>query len=106
MDLPEKMNAVGFLKNLPIEEADSLVDLELPIPEPGPRDLLVKVEAVSVNPVDVWLRADSGHDSDQPRVLGFDAAGTVVSAGSDTNLFSEGDEVFYAGQIDRPGTDS
>ena len=100
------MKAVGLLKNLPVEDPESLIDLELPVPAPGPRDLLVKVEAVSVNPVDVWLRGEGDQDGEPAKILGFDAAGTVVGTGGDTNLFSEGDEVFYAGSIDRPGTDS
>jgi zinc-binding alcohol dehydrogenase family protein len=75
------------------------------VPTPGPRDLLVRVEAVSVNPVDVKTRAsaDSGGES---RILGYDAAGTVVATGSDVQLFAPGEEVYYAGTIDRPGTDA
>jgi zinc-binding alcohol dehydrogenase family protein len=80
-----------------------LADLELPVPTPGPRDLLVRVEAVSVNPVDVKLRAGADPGS-QPRVLGFDAAGVVEAVGAGVGLFAPGDEVYYAGSIDRPGT--
>ncbi|WP_344615451.1 alcohol dehydrogenase catalytic domain-containing protein [Dactylosporangium salmoneum] len=81
-----------------------LEDLELPVPEPGPRDLLVRVEAVSVNPVDVKTRA--GDDpGGRPRVLGFDAAGVVSAVGAEVSLFAPGDEVYYAGAIDRPGSD-
>jgi zinc-binding alcohol dehydrogenase family protein len=99
------MRAVGFRAALPIEDADSLLDLELPIPAPGPRDLLVRVEAISVNPVDYKIRrgADPGG---QPRVLGWDAAGTVVAVGAEAELFQVGDEVYYAGAVDRPGANS
>ncbi|MFG2037826.1 zinc-binding alcohol dehydrogenase family protein [Dactylosporangium sp. NPDC048998] len=81
-----------------------LEDFELPVPEPGPRDLLVRVEAVSVNPVDVKVRA-SADPGGTPRVLGFDAAGVVTAVGNEVSLFSPGDEVYYAGSIGRPGTD-
>src|ERR1700761_5282676 len=103
--MAEQMRAVGYRKPLPISDPASLEDLELPVPEPGPRDLLVRVEAVSVNPVDVKVRA-SADPGGEPRILGYDAAGTVVATGSDVLLFSPGDEVYYAGTIDRPGTDA
>ncbi len=103
--MAEKMRAVGYRRPLPSSDPASLEDLEVPVPEPGPHDLLVRVEAVSVNPVDVKVRAsaDPGHE---PRILGYDAAGTVVATGTDVTLFSPGDEVYYAGSIDRPGTDA
>jgi NADPH:quinone reductase len=81
----------------------ALVDVELPKPTPEGHDLLVKVEAVSVNPVDTKQRKAG---SEKPRVLGWDAAGTVVAAGKETSLFKTGDEVFYAGDVTRPGCDS
>jgi zinc-binding alcohol dehydrogenase family protein len=99
------MRAVGYRKPLPSSDPASLEDLEVPVPAPGPRDLLVRVEAVSVNPVDVKVRA-SADPGAEPRILGYDAAGTVVATGSDVALFSPGDEVYYAGSIDRPGTDA
>ncbi|GAA3274464.1 zinc-binding alcohol dehydrogenase family protein [Dactylosporangium vinaceum] len=80
-----------------------LEDLELAAPTPGPRDLLVRVEAVSVNPVDVKVRAGTDPGG-EPRVLGFDAAGVVQAVGAEVTLFAPGDEVYYAGSIDRPGT--
>lgn len=98
------MRAVAFTRSLPITDTASLVDLDVPRPEPGPRDLLVEVRAVSVNPVDVKVRA-GGHPH-EPRILGFDAAGVVVGVGSEVRLFELGDEVYYAGSIARPGTDA
>ncbi|GII57745.1 NADPH:quinone reductase [Planotetraspora thailandica] len=99
------MPAVGYRKPLPISDPASLEDLELPIPAPGPRDLLVRVEAVSVNPVDTKVRA--GNDpGGRPKVLGWDAAGVVVEVGGDVTLFQPGDEVYYAGSIARSGTDA
>ena len=103
--MAETMRAVGYRKPLPSSDPASLEDLEVPVPAPGPRDLLVRVEAVSVNPVDVKVRA-SADPGAEPRILGYDAAGTVVATGSDVALFSPGDEVYYAGSIDRPGTDA
>jgi alcohol dehydrogenase len=81
----------------------SLTDIELPKPSPAGRDLLVKVEAVSVNPVDTKQRKAG---STTPRVLGWDAAGTVAAVGSEVTLFKPGDEVYYAGDVTRPGCDS
>ena len=81
----------------------SLADIELPRPSPTGRDLLVKVEAVSVNPVDTKQRKAG---SPTPRVLGWDAAGTVAAVGSEVTLFKPGDEVYYAGDVTRPGCDS
>lgn len=81
----------------------SLNDIELPKPTPTGRDLLVKVEAVSVNPVDTKQRKAGSPD---PRVLGWDAAGTVAAAGPQVTLFKPGDAVYYAGDVTRPGCDS
>jgi NADPH:quinone reductase len=80
----------------------TFAEIELPKPSPAGRDLLVKVQAVSVNPVDYKQRkqASSG------RVLGWDAAGTVAAVGPETNLFKPGDEVYYAGDVTRPGCNS
>jgi len=101
----ENMRAVAFRRSLPVDDPESLLDIELPVPRIGPRDLLVKVEAVSVNPVDVWLRSDR-EASELARVLGFDAAGRVLATGAEVTRFRPGDHVYYAGSIDRPGTDS
>lgn len=100
------MKAIGFHRPLPIADDQSLVTLDLPMPQPGPHDLLVKVEAVSVNPVDVKVRASATPPEGEPRVLGFDAAGTVTAIGSAVTGFEPGDEVFYAGVIDHPGSNA
>ena len=81
----------------------SLNDIELPRPSPTGHDLLVRVEAVSVNPVDTKQRKAG---SPTPRVLGWDAAGTVEAVGPDVTLFKPGDAVYYAGDVTRPGCDS
>jgi zinc-binding alcohol dehydrogenase family protein len=99
------MRAVGYRRSLPVSDEESLVDLELPVPEPGPHDLLVRVEAVAVNPVDHKVRQGSDPGG-EVRVLGWDAAGTVVAVGDRVELFEVGDEVYYAGAVDRPGANS
>jgi len=100
------MRATGARRSLPVTDPDCFVDFELPDPEPGPRDLLVRVKAVSVNPVDTKVRAGIKGELDEPRVLGWDAAGVVERVGDEVTLFRPGDEVWYAGDITRPGCDS
>ncbi|MCR6687301.1 zinc-binding alcohol dehydrogenase family protein [Pseudoxanthomonas sp.] len=100
------MRAVGLTRYLPIDDPQSLQDLELPMPEPGEFDLRVRVEAVSVNPVDAKLRAPKDQVEPQPRVLGFDAAGVVEAVGPGVTLFQPGDEVYYAGDVTRPGSNA
>lgn len=100
------MRAVGLHQHLPIDKPDSLVDLELPEPEPTGRDLLIRVEAVSVNPVDTKVRAPGKPPRTTPLVLGWDAAGVVDAVGPNASLFKPGDQVFYAGDITRPGSNS
>lgn len=85
-----------------VADGADLVERTVDIPRPGPRDLLVDVRAVSVNPVDTKIRAGNSGD----RILGFDAAGIVVATGSDVARFAVGDEVYYAGDITRPGTNA
>lgn len=97
------MKAIAFTQHgLPIEDPKALMDMDLPKPTPGPRDLLVEVRAVSVNPVDTKIRAGSA--ATEPKVVGWDAVGVVREIGSDVTLFQPGDEVFYAGSIVRPGS--
>ncbi|AJE99682.1 zinc-binding alcohol dehydrogenase family protein [Pandoraea apista] len=100
------MKAIGLTRYLPIDDPKSLEDIELPTPSPAGRDLLVKVEAISVNPVDTKVRAPKDKVEDTPRVLGWDAAGTVAAVGPDVTLFKVGDPVYYAGSITRPGANS
>ncbi len=100
------MKAIGYIQSLPPSDPNSLFDFELPKPVPGPRDLLVAVRAVSVNPVDTKVRMRQQGTQAQPKVLGFDCAGVVDSVGPEVTFFKPGDEVFYAGSILRPGTNS
>ena len=98
------MKAVGFTRYLPIDDPQSLVDLDLPKPAPQGRDILVAVRAVAVNPVDTKVRAPKDTVEEAPRVIGYDASGVVEAVGPEVTLFRPGDEVYYAGDITRPGT--
>lgn len=97
------MKAIGYKKNGPIDAPDALVEFEAPEPKLGQRDLLVQVMGISVNPIDIKVRknvpAESGF-----KIIGYDAAGVVKQVGSSVKNFKVGDEVFYAGDITRPGT--
>ena len=100
------MRAIGYRTPGPIDAPEALVDIDLPRPAPGPRDLLVEVRAVSVNPVDTKVRRRAGAEPGGWKVLGWDAAGVVVETGADVSRFKAGDEVFYAGDLNRPGTNA
>ncbi|MBF0369440.1 MAG: zinc-binding alcohol dehydrogenase family protein [Magnetococcales bacterium] len=99
------MRAVGYSKSLPIDDVKSLQEITLPDPQPGTRDLLVEVKAVSMNPVDTKVRKRA-EPKEGYRILGFDASGIVRATGSEVTLFQPGDEVFYAGDLNRPGTNA
>lgn len=101
------MKAIGYREPGAIDRDDALLDIELPDPVPGARDLLVEVRAVSVNPVDTKVRTRAGPDAGQDhKVLGWDVAGVVRAVGDGVTLFAPGDEVFYAGSIARAGGNS
>lgn len=100
------MKAVALTRYLPTYHPESLQDMTLPTPTPGPRDLLVRVEAIAVNPVDTKVRAPKDKIEPEPRILGWDAAGTVVGIGNEVSLFQVGDPVYYAGDITRQGCNS
>jgi zinc-binding alcohol dehydrogenase family protein len=100
------MRAVAYQQAQPIGHAESLIDTTLPDPQAHGRDLLVEVKAVSVNPVDVKVRAGVTPPEGQWKVLGWDAAGIVRAVGELVTAFKPGDRVWYAGAIDRPGSNS
>ncbi|HEV2695197.1 MAG TPA: zinc-binding alcohol dehydrogenase family protein [Verrucomicrobiae bacterium] len=100
------MKAVALTHYLPINDPKSLTDVELPQPKPTGSDVLVRIEAISVNPVDAKIRAPKSKVESAPRVLGWDAAGIVEAVGPDVEGFKEGDEVYYAGDVNRPGCNS
>ncbi|MBB3639088.1 zinc-binding alcohol dehydrogenase family protein [Variovorax atrisoli] len=100
------MKAIGYYQPLPIDNPESLQDIELPTPVPGARDLLVRVKAVSVNPVDTKVRKNAAPEAGQAKVLGWDAVGTVEAVGAQVKNFKVGDRVYYSGSIIRPGTNA
>jgi NADPH2:quinone reductase len=100
------MRAVGYKRSLPIDQAEALIDLEIDKPAPQGRDLLVQVKAISVNPVDYKVRKRADPPAGETKILGYDATGVVAAAGPGATLFKAGDEVWYAGSIIRPGTNS
>lgn len=100
------MHAVAYKTPQPISAETSLIDVDLPVPEAKGHDLLVEIKAVSVNPVDTKVRAGVAPAGDELKVLGWDAAGIVKAVGPDVTLFKAGDEVYYAGAINRPGSNA
>jgi len=102
------MKAVGFKTSLPISEENSFIEFEVAIPQPTGHELLVKIEAVSVNPVDYKVRTNSAKDKvlDIPKIIGYDAVGIIEAVGENVTLFKKGDEVFYAGDINKPGSNA
>jgi NADPH2:quinone reductase len=103
------MKAVALTQYLPINVPESFLDVDLPTPKPSGHDMLIAVQAVAVNPVDTKVRAGRGKEGvveDPPRVIGWDASGVVKAIGDGVTLFKPGDEVWYAGDISRPGCNS
>ena len=100
------MKAVSFYQSLPIADPQSLVDVAADPPRPQPRDLLIEVRAISVNPVDTKIRVGGGpgRPDGQLQILGWDTAGVVKEVGNAVSLFRSGDEVYYAGSVDRAGS--
>lgn len=102
------MKAIGYRQTGPIDAPDSLIEFETAPPVLGPRDLLVDVRGISVNPVDVKVRTRPhlGPAPGQTKVIGYDAAGIVRQVGPAVTAYKIGDEVFYAGDLTRPGTNA
>lgn len=102
------MKAIGFKTSLDIAEKDSFIEFETPKPIPGGRDLLVKISAISVNPVDFKIRQIGAKDTvlDTPKIIGWDAVGIVEALGENATLFNIGDEVYYAGDITKQGSNA
>ncbi|WP_114792988.1 zinc-binding alcohol dehydrogenase family protein [Niabella yanshanensis] len=102
------MKAVGFTTSLPINDTESFIDFETEIPKPTGYELLVKIKATGVNPVDYKIRQNSvkGKTLDMPKIIGWDAAGVVEEVGDQVTLFKKGDEVYYAGDITKTGSNA
>ncbi len=99
------MKAIGYKQAGPITAAGALIEFETATPEVGAHDLLVEVRGISINPVDVKVRANMEPEAGT-KIIGYDAAGIVREVGSEVSKFKVGDEVFYAGDLTRPGTNS
>ena len=100
------MKAVGYKQNLPINNVNSLQDIEIEKPKATGRDILVEVKAISVNPVDYKIRANRTAPNGNWSVIGWDATGIVTQVGEDVTLFKVGDEVWYAGDLTRQGSNA
>lgn len=100
------MRAIGYQTPRPIANDASLVDIEQPVLEAHGRNILVAVKAISVNPVDTKIRKTAAPAAGEWKILGWDAAGTVVAVGADVVGFKPGDDVFYAGDLRHPGTNA
>lgn len=99
------MKAVGFKTSLPISDPNSFIEFETEKPRPQGRELLVKINAIAVNPVDYKIRQNAAKDTElsEPKIIGWDACGVVEAIGNEVSLFNIGDEVYYAGDITKPG---
>lgn len=100
------MRAVAYATPLPISDENALFDVDISMPQPKGRELLVEVKAISVNPVDTMIRSGRPSPDGEPSVIGWDAAGIVSACGPDVSLFKPGDYVYYAGAIDKPGSNA
>ncbi|WP_286262144.1 zinc-binding alcohol dehydrogenase family protein [Thalassotalea atypica] len=100
------MKAIGYQQSLPVTEPASLIDIELPQPSASGHDLLVRIKAVAVNPVDFKIRQNVAPQGDDFKVLGWDAVGEVLATGESVSHFKPGDMVFYAGDLNRQGSNA
>lgn len=103
---PSTVRAVGYHRSGPVDAPDALVDVEVPVGEPGPHDLVVEVHAVSVNPVDTKIRSGVDPEGPAAKVIGWDAAGVVLAVGPEVSAFAVGDDVYYAGSLARSGSNA
>ncbi len=100
------MIAIGYTGGKPLNDPQAFVQFEQETAEPKDRELLIDVRAISINPVDTKVRNNTSEPQNPPLILGWDAAGKVISVGPEAQLFKPGDKVFYAGSIDRSGSNS
>ncbi|HAT1596104.1 TPA: zinc-binding alcohol dehydrogenase family protein [Legionella pneumophila] len=98
------MKAIGYYQSLPITDNNALMDLDVSVPKATGHDILVEIKAVAVNPVDTKVRRNVQPEPHQPKILGWDASGVVTEIGSEVTMFKPGDEVWYAGDLTRPGS--
>lgn len=99
------MKAFAYSQSLAITEPAALFEIELATPELAAHDVLVKIAAIAVNPVDTKVRLNAPA-LNQARVLGWDACGEIVAVGSAVSQFSIGQQVYYAGDLNRQGSNA
>lgn len=104
MNASNTMKAIGYSQSLPVSNPESLLDIELPQPIASGRDLLVKVQAIAVNPVDYKIRQNVANEDGSYKVIGWDAVGEVIATGEEVANFKPGDTVYYAGDLNRAGS--
>ncbi len=104
--MEKHMKAIGYRQSLPVTDANALENITLPAPEASGHDLLIEVEAVSVNPVDYKVRLNMPPETGEYKVLGWDAAGIVKAVGEEATKFKVGDKVWYAGDLTRSGSNA
>ena len=100
------MKAIGYKQSLPISDDKSLVDIEIPQPVANGKDLLVKVRAIAVNPVDYKIRQNVAPEAGQYKIIGWDAVGKVIATGDEVSRYQPGDMVYYAGDLTRQGSNA
>ncbi len=100
------MRAIGYVQSLPIDNEQAIYEMNIPVPEMQPHDLLVRIKAVSVNPLDALERMRRPNAPGNSPVLGWDAAGIVESVGTAVTKFKPGDEVYYSGALNRQGSNA
>jgi zinc-binding alcohol dehydrogenase family protein len=102
------MKAIGFKTSHDINENESLIEIEIDKPLAQEYDIVVKVNAVSMNPVDTKVRAKAAKNTvlEDAKILGYDAVGIIESMGEKVSNFKIGDRVYYAGDITRNGSNA
>ncbi|XP_045497161.1 zinc-type alcohol dehydrogenase-like protein SERP1785 [Colias croceus] len=105
-NLPKTMKAVGLYKYLPITDVNSLIDMEVSVPAPKKREVLIEVKATAINPIDTKVRAPKPNVETQLRILGFDGAGIIAEKGEEVTRFKLGDQVFFTGDLSKNGTNA
>lgn len=100
------MQAIGYSQSLAITEADALKNIELTQPIASGHDLLIKVKAIAVNPVDYKIRQNVAPAAGEHKVIGWDAVGEVVASGELASQFQVGEQVYYAGDLNRQGSNA
>ena len=99
------MKAISYIDGMDHGFQNPLVDIEKAMPSLKDRDLLVRIKAISVNPVDTKVRRNSVVAGNM-RILGWDAVGEVIEVGSGVQHFKVGDQVWYAGDLTRDGSNA